>query len=61
MTKTPAKKKADLNWDRKNMAVMGCKAKRDDVPRYHAAAAKAGTTVNAVLKAALDDLLDKYG
>jgi hypothetical protein len=61
MTISAAKKKASRAWDKDNMVVMACKIRKADRDKYHQAAARAGTTVNAVLKSALDDLLDKHG
>ena len=61
MPLSESRKKANRKWDKGNMTVLGCKVKREDAPKYHAAAERAGTTVNAVMKNALDDLLGKYG
>lgn len=36
------------------MTVLGCKVRRDYADAVRAKAAKAGTTVNAILKSALD-------
>jgi len=54
---TDAKRRANNKYIKDKMTVPGCKVRREDAPKYHAAAAKAGTTVNAVMKNALDDLL----
>jgi len=43
------------------MVVMACKIRKADRDKYHQAAARAGTTINAVFKSALDDLIDKHG
>ena len=59
MPLTDAKRRANNKYIKEHMSMMGCKVKREDVPRYHEAAREAGTTVNAVLKEALDDLLTK--
>ena len=58
---TRAKRNANNTWDKNNMTVLGCKVRKDDAERYKAAAAAQGTTINAVLKAALDALLAKSG
>jgi hypothetical protein len=56
-----AKRKANNKYIKNNMTVMGCKVKKEDVARYHEAAARAGTTVNCVLKSVLDQLLSEHG
>lgn len=57
MSLTEAKRKANNKYIKDNMTVLGCKVRKEDAPKYHEAAAKAGTTVNAVMKNALDNLL----
>lgn len=57
MAVSPAKRASNAKWDRENMTTLGCRVKRDDAERYHAAAAAQGTTVNAVMRKALDEML----
>lgn len=57
---TRAKRASNNKWDAANMIVLGCKVRRDDADKYRAAAAAQHTTINAVLKQALDDLLIQY-
>lgn len=59
MAVSPAKKVSNAKWDRENMTTLGCRVKRDDAERYHAAAKASGTTVNAVMHKALDELLQQ--
>lgn len=59
MAVTPAKRASNAKWDRANMTTLGCRVKREDAERYHAAAAAQGTTVNAVMRKALDEMLSK--
>jgi hypothetical protein len=54
---TEAQKRSRNKWDSANMTVVGCKVKKTDADRYRAAAAVMGTTVNAVCKEALEDLV----
>lgn len=57
MAISPAKKASNARWDKDNMTTLGCRVKREDAEKYHAAAKSQGTTINAVLKEALKDLL----
>lgn len=54
-----SKRKANNKWDKDNMTVLGCKVLKTDAERYKTAAAAQGTTINAVLRAALEDLAAK--
>ena len=56
-----SKRASNNKWDKENMTVLGCKVKKEDAERYRAAAEAAGTTINAVLKQALEDLTEKWG
>lgn len=59
-----AKRAANKRWDEKNKdryTVLGCKVKAEDAELYHAAAKAQHTTINAVLKKALDELLKESG
>ena len=57
---SPAKRRSNNAWDRANMAVLGCKVRRDYADKIRAACAARGDTVNAVLKRALDDYMEEY-
>ena len=56
-----SKRASNNKWDKENMTVLGCKVKKEDAERYREAAEAAGTTINAVLKQALEDLAEKWG
>ena len=45
-----AQKKASLKWDRENMAVVGCKVKKDQAEKFKAYCSGIGKTSNAVLR-----------
>ena len=53
---TEARKRANAKWDKENMTILGCRVKKDYAARFRAACVAAGTTPNAVLKQAADDL-----
>ena len=55
---TKAKRASNNKWDAANMTVLGCKVRRDDADKYRAAAAAQHTTINAVIKQALNDLAE---
>lgn len=55
-----AKKRASNNrWDAANMTVLGVKVKKDYADRVRACCEARGDTVNAVLRAALDQYLEQ--
>lgn len=54
---TPAKRASNDKWDKANMTVLGCKVRKDYADRVRDKAKQKGTTVNAVIKTALDDFL----
>lgn len=56
---TEAKKKSNQRWDAKNMAVLGCKMRKEKAEQFKAACRAAGTTVNAVYTKATDDFLSE--
>lgn len=56
---TAAKRAANDKWDRENMTILACKVRKDYAERVKARAAADGTTVNAILKAALDDYMNE--
>lgn len=57
MALTESKRRANNKYIAANMKVLGCKVRKDYAETAHAAAAAAGTTVNAVMKSALDALI----
>lgn len=61
MPVSDAKKKANAKWDAVNMATLGVKTRRDKAEAFKAACAEAGTNMNAVLTAAMDDFLRQQG
>lgn len=58
---TKAKKEANKAWDRKNMVNLCCRVRREYADRVRALCAENGESVNAILKAALDNYLRQYG
>ena len=54
-----AKRASNNKWDAENMAVLGCKVKRDKADAFRAACKADGTTPNAVFTKAIDDYLNK--
>ena len=54
---TRAKRESNNRWDRDNMTVLGCKVKREYADQAREAAQAAGTSINAVLRQALDNLI----
>lgn len=57
---TAAKKAANRAWDQRNLVNLACRVRREYADRVRAACAAQGDSVNAVLKAALDDYLQRY-
>ena len=58
---TEAQKKSRNKWDAENMTVLGCKVRKDIADDFKAACKIAGTTPNAVFRAALEDFMAKAG
>ena len=56
---TRAKRANNNKWDAANMAVLGCKVKRDEADAFREACRMAGTSPNAVFKAAIDEFMRK--
>lgn len=54
-----AKRKANNKYDAKHMTVLGCKVRKEYAERVKQKAQDTGTTVNAILKKALDDFMEK--
>lgn len=53
-----AKKAANARWDAHNMTILGCKVRKDYADRVRKKAKDKGTSVNAILKKALDDFME---
>lgn len=54
-----AKRKANNKYDAQHMTVLGCKVRKEYAERVKQKAQDTGTTVNAILKKALDDFMEK--
>ena len=54
---TRAKRANNNKWDATNMTVLGCKVKRDEADAFREACRLAGTSPNAVFKAAIDEFM----
>lgn len=54
---TRAKRESNNRWDRDNMTILACKVRRDVAEQAKTAARLAGTSVNAVLRQAVDELI----
>lgn len=50
MAVTEAHKKGNRKWDSENMAVLGCKVKKEQAEQFKQYAADNGTTANYLLK-----------
>ena len=57
MPVSDAKRRANNKWTAANMTVLGCKVRKDKAEAFKAACAAAGTTVNAVFTAAMDQFM----
>ena len=55
-----AKRDANARWDKTNMCNLSCRVRRDYAERVRACCEDNGDTVNAVLRAALDDYLERH-
>ena len=53
-----AQKKSRNKWDKKNMATLGCKIRKEYAERFKQYAEDNGTTANALLK---DFVMEKIG
>ena len=54
---TRAKRATNNKWDAANMTVLGCKVKREYADAFREACRLAGTSPNAVFKAAIDEFM----
>lgn len=56
---TKAKRASNNRWDAQNMSVLTCKIKDETAASFRAACKLAGTTPNAVFRAAAEDLIEQ--
>lgn len=54
---SPAKRASNDKWDKEHMTILGCKVRKDYADRVRDKAKQEGTTVNTIIKTALDDFL----
>ena len=60
MPLTEAKRKANNKYSAAHYTVIGCKVRKEYAEEFRLACAEAGTTPNAVLKAAADKFLQEH-
>lgn len=60
MPKSNAQRRARAKWDGEHLTTLGTQCRREQADKYRSAAARAGTTVSAVMRSALDKLLEEY-
>lgn len=59
MALTEAQKRANNKYIAEHMTVLGCKVRKEYADRIREKAKSEGTSVNAILKKALDEFLEK--
>lgn len=59
MALTEAQKRANNKYIAEHMTVLGCKVRKEYADRVREKAKAEGTSVNAILKKALDEFLEK--
>lgn len=59
MALTEAQKRANNKYIAEHMTVLGCKVRKEYADRVREKAKEEGTSVNAMLKKALDEFLEK--
>lgn len=59
MALTEAQKRANNKYIAEHMTVLGCKVRKEHAERVREKAKAEGTSVNAILKKALDEFLEK--
>lgn len=59
MALTEAQKRANNKYIAEHMTVLGCKVRKEYADRVREKAKAEGTSVNAILKRALDEFLEK--
>ena len=60
MPLSDARRRANNKYIKENMTVLGCKIRREDAETFKAACQEAGTTPNAVFRAAIEDFMEKH-
>ena len=58
---TDAQRRANNKYISEHMTVLGCKVRKDYADRVRQKAKDEGTSVNAILKKALDDFMEGEG
>lgn len=58
MALTDAQRRANNKYISENMTVLGCKVRKDYAERVRQKAKDEGTSVNAILKKALDEFME---
>lgn len=58
MALTDAQRRANNKYAAQHMTVLGCKVRKEYAERVKQKAQDTGTTVNAILKKALDDFME---
>ena len=61
MALTDAQRRANNKYISEHMTVLGCKVRKDYADRVRQKAKDEGTSVNAILKKALDDFMEGDG
>lgn len=61
MALTDAQRRANNKYISEHMTVLGCKVRKDYADRVRKKAKDEGTSVNAILKKALDDFMEGEG
>lgn len=59
MALTEAQKRANNKYIAEHMTVLGCKVRKEYADKVREKAKEEGTSVNAILKKALDEFLEK--
>ena len=57
MALTEARRRANNKYIAKNYTVVGCKVRKDEAEKFKEACKEAGTTPNAIFRAAMDDFM----
>ena len=57
---TEAKKRSNAKWDKENMTMLGCKARKTKADEFKAVCRIIGTTPNEVFRRAMDKVLEDY-
>lgn len=60
MTVKDSQRRARNKWDQANMAVLGCKLRKDTADKFKALCKAAGTTPNAVFTEAVDSFISSH-